>query len=51
MTEKEIHKQTQLQIRFLLSLLGTLYDNDKITFAEYSRIRDRILGNKEVHND
>lgn len=48
MTEKEIHKQTQLQVRFLLSLLGTLFDNDKITFAEYSRIRDRILSGEVV---
>lgn len=48
MTEKELKKQTQLQVRFLLSLLGTLYDNNKVTFAEYSKIRDRILSGKEV---
>lgn len=48
MTEKEIKKQTQLQIRFLLSILNTLYINNKVTFAEYSKIRDRILDGKEV---
>lgn len=48
MTEKEIKKQTQLQIRFLLSILNTLYNNNKVTFAEYSKIRDRIIDGKEV---
>ena len=48
MTEKELKKTKAEYTRFLLSLLSTLYNNNKVTFAEYSKIRDRILSGKEV---
>ena len=50
MTEKELKKAQGEYKRFLITTLNVLRLNSKITDKEYSKIRNRILGDKEVEN-
>ena len=50
MTEKELKKAQGEYKRFLLTALNVLRLNSKMTDKEYTKIRDRILGDKEVAN-
>jgi len=51
MTNAEIKKARQEYQRFLLTAINVLRLNCKVTDKEYTKIRDRILENKEVDND
>ncbi len=48
MTKTEQKKFEQKQKRFMLTALSVLSINGKVTYKEYTKIRDRILENKEV---
>lgn len=48
MTEKEDKKLKQDGQRFLLTVVNVLRLNSKITDKEYTKIRNRILEDKEV---
>jgi len=50
MTNVEAKKIKAEHKRYLLTTLNVLLLNNKLTDKEYSRIRDRILGDKEVAN-
>lgn len=50
MTEKELKKARQEHQRFLLTALNVLRLNSKMTDKEYTKVRDRILGWKDVAN-
>lgn len=50
MTEKEIKQAKAEYQRYLITTLNVLRLNSKITDKEYTRIRDRIFGDKEVEN-
>ena len=50
MTNKEWKKAQGEYKRFLLTALNVLRLNSKITDKEYTRIRDRIFGDKDVEN-
>lgn len=50
MTEKELKKAKDQYERFLITALNVLRLNSKMTDKEYTRIRNRILGDKEVEN-
>ena len=48
MTKTGQKKFEQKQKRFMLTALSVLSINGKITYKEYTKIRDRILEDKEV---
>ena len=50
MTDKELKKAQGEYKRFLLTALNVLRLNSKMTDKEYTKIRNRILGDKEVAN-
>lgn len=50
MTEKEIKRKTEEYKRFLLTTANVLRVNSKITDKEYTKIRNRILEEKEVND-
>lgn len=48
MTEKEIKRKAEEYKRFLITTVNVLRVNSKITDKEYTKIRNRILGGKDV---